>query len=92
METVLVVGSTGNIGVSAIIGALRSNRRVIAVVRNKAAGDKIFQHVGTKENITLAEADVLSEHGIANIVRQVEEGKLPSFQHVYAAGMYLSIP
>jgi NAD(P)-dependent dehydrogenase (short-subunit alcohol dehydrogenase family) len=87
METVLVVGASGNIGVSVIIGALRSNRHVLAIVRSKAAGEKVFQHVGSRDNITLVEADVSNEHGVADVVRQVEEGKLPAFQHVYASGM-----
>jgi len=35
METVLVVGATGNIGVSAVTAALRSKRNVLAIVRNQ---------------------------------------------------------
>ncbi|KAH6867504.1 hypothetical protein B0T10DRAFT_572251 [Thelonectria olida] len=38
METVLVVGATGNIGVSAVKAALNTGRHVLAVVRNKAIG------------------------------------------------------
>lgn len=86
METVLVVGASGNIGVSTIIAALRSNRQILAIVRSKAAGEKVFQHVGTTKNITLVEADVTSEDGVKKVVQQVREGKLPAFQHVYASG------
>ncbi|KAF6782189.1 short-chain dehydrogenase reductase family, partial [Colletotrichum sojae] len=32
-ETVLIFGASGNIGISAVIGALRAKRNVIAVVR-----------------------------------------------------------
>ena len=87
METVLVVGATGNIGVSVIIAALRSKRNVLAVVRNKASADKMFQHVGMKEGITIVEADVTSEHGVQAVVDRVKAGELPHFQHVYSTGM-----
>ena len=86
METVLVVGASGNIGVSVIIAALRSHRSVLAIVRNKASADKIFQHVGTKEGITFVEADVTSENGVQKVVAQVQAGTLPAFQHVYSTG------
>ena len=89
METVLVVGATGNIGVSVVIAALRSNRNVLAVVRNKASEAKMFQHVGTKSGITVVEADVTSEGGIQKVVDQVKAGELPAFKHVYSAGTYL---
>lgn len=89
METVLVVGASGNIGVSVIIAALRSGRQVLAIVRNKAAEDRLFQHVGTKEGITTVEADVATEDGVQTVVEQVKGGKLPAFQHVYSAGTCL---
>lgn len=87
METVLVVGSTGNIGVSVIIAALRRQLNVIALVRNKASADKIFQHVRGDhvDRITLAEADVISEDGVQKVVDRVKAGELPAFQHVYSA-------
>jgi short-subunit dehydrogenase len=87
METVLVVGSTGNIGVSAVIGALRSQRAVLAIVRNQASAEKLYKHVGTREGITTVEADITSDHGVRSIVDQVKAGKLPAFQHVYSAGI-----
>ena len=86
METVLVVGATGNIGVAAIIATLRSKRNVLAIVRNEASAAKMFQHVGTREGITTVEADIMSEHGVQSVVDQVKAGKLPAFQHVYSAG------
>lgn len=86
MEAVLVVGSTGNIGVSAVIGALRSKKQVLAIVRNKAAGEKLFQHVGTSENIILVEADIISDDGVQKVVQKVKDGKLPAFQHVFTSG------
>jgi NAD(P)-dependent dehydrogenase (short-subunit alcohol dehydrogenase family) len=89
METVLVVGASGNIGVSVIIAALRSKRNVLAVVRNQAASQKIFQHVGRKDGITVAEADVTKDDGVQGVVDQVKAGKLPAFQHVYSAGLFL---
>ncbi|KAL2023321.1 hypothetical protein VTK56DRAFT_3059 [Thermocarpiscus australiensis] len=90
METVLVVGSTGNIGVSAVKAALRSNRKVLAVVRNQDSANKLIKHVGSPEGITFAEADVLSDTGVKGVVDQVRAGRLPSFQHVYACvgGVY----
>ena len=89
MGVVLVVGATGNIGVSVIIAALRSHLSVLAVVRNEASADKLFQHVGTKEGITIVEADVTSDEGVQEVVDQVKAGKLPAFQHVYSTGVYL---
>lgn len=89
METVLVVGATGNIGTSAIIGALRSGRRVLAVVRNDNSATKLFRNLGTKEGITTVQADVTSEDGVRSVVEQVKSGKLPAFQHVYCCCKYL---
>jgi len=86
METVLVVGATGNIGVSVVKGALRSKRHVLAVVRNQASANKLIKHVGSPDGITLVEADVLSDSGVKGVVDQVRAGKLPPFQHVYACG------
>lgn len=85
-ETVLVVGSTGNIGVSAVIGALHTKRDVLAVVRNQESAEKLFKHVGTREGITIAEADITSEADMLRLVGDIKAGKLPAFQHVYAAG------
>ncbi|KIX06340.1 uncharacterized protein Z518_04316 [Rhinocladiella mackenziei CBS 650.93] len=89
METVLVVGATGNVGVSVIIAALRSKRNVLAVVRNQLSADKIYQHTGMKDGITVVEADVTSEHGVQEVVDRVKAGQLPAFQHVYSTvGIY----
>jgi len=94
METVLVVGATGNIGVAAVLGALRSKRNVLAIVRNQASANKLFQHVNTKDGITTVEADIMSEQGVQSVVDQVRAGKLPAFQHVYSAagGAYGATP
>lgn len=85
-ETVLVVGATGHIGVSAVIGALRSKRNVLAIVRNAAAAERLFSHAGTRDGITTVEADAVSEQGVQSVVDRVEKGELPAFQHVYSAG------
>ncbi|ETS86019.1 hypothetical protein PFICI_04044 [Pestalotiopsis fici W106-1] len=84
-ETVLVIGATGHIGVSAVIGALRTKRNVLAVVRNAAAVDKLFRLAGTRDGITTVEADITSEHGLQSVVDKVKNGELPAFQHVYSA-------
>ena len=88
-ETVLVVGATGTIGISAIIGALRTKRNVLAIVRNSTSADKMFRHVGTREGITTVEANVISEHGVQGVVDKVKSGELPAFQHVYCAGEFI---
>jgi len=91
MPTVLAVGATGNIGVAAIIGALRNKYNVLAVVRNQASADKLFEHVGTKDGITTVEADITSDSGVQTVVDQVRSGKLPAFQHVYSsAGAWIA--
>ncbi|KAJ0162903.1 hypothetical protein CTA2_3844 [Colletotrichum tanaceti] len=93
-ETVLVFGASGNMGISAVIAALRSGRQVLAVVRNKANGEKIHKYAGTREGITVAEADPTSEGSLRALVDQVRAGKLPSFQHVWASsgGIYWETP
>ena len=91
METVIVVGASGRIGVSVITAALRSQRNVVAIVRNKAAAEKMFPHVGTKHGITVVEADITSEAGVEKVVDRVGSGNLPGFQHVYSAGAYLRL-
>ncbi|TDZ15577.1 hypothetical protein Cob_v011393 [Colletotrichum orbiculare MAFF 240422] len=93
-ETVLVTGASGNIGVAAIIGALQANRRVIAVVRSQASAEKIFDYVGSRDGITIVEADVTSEESIRGVVDLAQAGKLPSFQHVWvsAGGVYWDTP
>lgn len=93
METVLVIGATGNIGVSAVTAALRSKRKVLAIVRNEASAEKLLKHIGSSEEITFVEADVLSDSGIRGVVDQVRVGKLPSFQHVYSCGsLHIILP
>ncbi|OWY55548.1 hypothetical protein AA0119_g12565 [Alternaria tenuissima] len=93
-ETVLVVGSTGNIGVAAVKGALNSKRNVLAIVRNQASADKLIRHVGSSQGITFAEADISSDTGVQRVVEKVREGQLPAFQHVYSCvgGEYVSTP
>jgi NAD(P)-dependent dehydrogenase (short-subunit alcohol dehydrogenase family) len=90
METVLVVGATGNIGTAAVIGALIAGHKVLAIVRNADSATKLLESVGSREGITTIEANVMSDTGVQSVVDQVKAGKLPSFQHVYAAGMYLT--
>jgi NAD(P)-dependent dehydrogenase (short-subunit alcohol dehydrogenase family) len=89
METVLVVGATGNIGTAAVIGALAAGYKVLAIVRNTSSANKLFENVGSREGITTVEANVMSDTGVQSVVNNVKAGKLPSFQHVYAAGEYL---
>jgi len=85
-ETVLVIGSTGHIGVAAVLGALGAGRNVLAIVRNAQSAEKMYKHVGTKEGITVVEADISKDDGVEGVVKQVEKGELPSFHHVYACG------
>lgn len=86
LERVLVIGATGNIGVAAVKGALRSGRQVLAIVRNQASADKLYKHVGSKEGIQVVEASVTSDTGVKSVVDQVKAGKLSAFQHVYTCG------
>lgn len=88
-ETVLVIGATGNMGTAAVIGALAAGHNVLAIVRNSDSANKLFENVGSREKITTVEADVMSDTGVQIVVDQVKAGKLPSFQHVYAAGKCL---
>lgn len=84
-ETVLVLGATGNIGVAAVIGALRSGRKVLAAVRNQTSAKKLYNNIKEgADRITTVEADVASEQGVQGIVDKVRAGALPAFQHVYA--------
>lgn len=94
LERVLVVGATGNIGVAAVKGALRSGRQVLAIVRNQASADKLYKHVGSSQGIQVVEASVVSDTGVKGVVDQVKAGKLPAFQHVYTCvgGEYTDVP
>ncbi|KAM6477031.1 hypothetical protein HDV62DRAFT_374043 [Trichoderma sp. SZMC 28011] len=93
-EHVLVIGATGNIGVAAVKGALKSGREVLAIVRNQASAEKLYKHVGSTKGIQVIEADVTSDTGIKSVVDQVKAGKLPDFQHVYTCvgGEYTNVP
>jgi len=86
METVLVVGATGNIGVSAVKAALNSRRHVLAIVRNQDSVAKLTKHIGSSEGITFVEADALLDTGVRGVVDKVKAGQLPAFQHVYSCG------
>jgi short-subunit dehydrogenase len=87
-ETVLVVGATGNIGIAAIIGALCSDRNVLAVVRDQRSAKKIFEHVLIgHDRIKIVEADAVSDQGVQSVVDKVRARSLPDFQHVFACGM-----
>ncbi|TLS29609.1 hypothetical protein PpBr36_00879 [Pyricularia pennisetigena] len=88
METVLIVGSTGNIGIAAAHGALQAGRKVLAVVRSQASADKLIKAVGSAEGITTVVADVTSDTAIKGVVDRVRAGELPAFQHVYACVAY----
>lgn len=86
METILVVGSTGNIGTSAVCAALRAKRQVLAIVRSQSSADKLVKNVGTDKSIFFAIADVASNTVIKSVVDQVRAGTLPAFQHVWSSG------
>ncbi|KAL2830987.1 hypothetical protein BJY01DRAFT_240234 [Aspergillus pseudoustus] len=92
METVLVVGATGNIGVSVIRGALNSGRNVLAIVRSQASADKLVRYIGSAEGITFVEANVAADDGVQDVVDKVRAGQLPAFQHVYSCvgGEYIT--
>lgn len=95
METVLIIGSTGNIGVAAVTAALRSNRDVLAVVRNQESAGRLVKHITStgivtpeeaERRITVAEADVISQTGVKAVVDRVRAGTLPAFHHVWSSG------
>jgi hypothetical protein len=44
---------------------------VLAMLRNQESAEKVFQAFGAKVLITLVEADVISKHGIQQIIEQV---------------------
>ncbi|SMR64424.1 unnamed protein product [Zymoseptoria tritici ST99CH_3D1] len=103
METVLVIGSTGNIGVAAVTAALRSNRDVLAVVRNQESAGRLVKHIistgivtpeEAERRITVAEADVISQTGVKAVVDRVRAGTLPAFHHVWSSvgGDYVATP
>lgn len=89
-ETVLVIGSTGNIGLSAVHAALKAGRKVLAVVRNQSSADRLVKNIGSDEGITFTQADVSSDTGVKGVVDQVKAGKLPAFQHVWSSGRWHS--
>ncbi|CCF39577.1 hypothetical protein CH063_00034 [Colletotrichum higginsianum] len=85
-QTVLVIGATGNVGIAAILGALRAGLNVLAVVRNQDSAKKIKEHVSEgHDKITVVEADVISDQGVQGVVDKVRAGALPAFQHVFSS-------
>jgi short-subunit dehydrogenase len=88
MLTVLIIGATGNIGISAVLAARKLDYHVLAIVRSKESAEKLFAHVGSSGSITTVEADILSDKGVKSVVEKVRQGVLPAFQHVYAAGKF----
>ncbi|CAA9957411.1 hypothetical protein P3342_001215 [Pyrenophora teres f. teres] len=83
-ETVLVVGATGNIGIATIIGALRSDRNVLAVVRNQHSAKNVFEHVlGGHDRIKIVEANAVSDEGVQSVVDKVRAGGLCPLSSMY---------
>ncbi|PVI05585.1 NAD(P)-binding protein [Periconia macrospinosa] len=100
-ETVFIIGATGNIGTSAVQGALNAGYNVLATVRNASSAAKLFKNLSqtddsdvNKQRITTVEVDCVSENGVKDVVKKVEKGELPAFQHVYACvgGPYSPTP
>lgn len=89
-ETVLVLGASGNIGISAIFGAKATGRNVIAVVRSKESQDKVVKAVGSADGITFTIGDATDEKACHAVVEDVKAGKLPAFHHVFSASMLSS--
>jgi NAD(P)-dependent dehydrogenase (short-subunit alcohol dehydrogenase family) len=78
-QSVLVVGSSGNIGVSVITAALRSGYNALALIRDMSAKEKVLSHVDSQvseacERITFVEADVTSEDGVSKVVQNGQSG------------------
>lgn len=86
-ETVLVLGSTGNIGTVAIYGALAAGCAVLAVVRDSESAMKLRDNVGYSSRITAVEASVVDEGGVDTVIEKVRQGILTAFQHVFSASM-----
>ncbi|EFQ85068.1 hypothetical protein PTT_20113 [Pyrenophora teres f. teres 0-1] len=83
-ETVLVVGATGNIGIATIIGALRLDRNVLAVVRNQHSAKNVFEHVlGGHDRIKIVEANAVSDEGVQSVVDKVRAGGLCPLSSMY---------
>lgn len=96
-EAVLIIGASGNVGISVIIAALHSNLDVLAPVRNDKAKHKILHDLTYDpslpvDRITFAEVDISQDDGVASIVARVEKGDLPAFQHVYSTGRAQRVP
>ncbi|KAL7771049.1 hypothetical protein CFE70_000990 [Pyrenophora teres f. teres 0-1] len=84
-ETVLVVGATGNIGIATIIGALRLDRNVLAVVRNQHSAKNVFEHVlGGHDRIKIVEANAVSDEGVQSVVDKQD------IDHRIVGGQYFS--
>lgn len=89
VETIFVIGATGNIGTSAVQAALSAGYHVLATVRNAASAAKLFRNLGgEKDGVTTVEVDCVSDTGVQSVVDRVRAGELPAFQHVYACGMF----
>ncbi|KAE8856315.1 hypothetical protein PTNB73_09580 [Pyrenophora teres f. teres] len=88
-ETVLVVGATGNIGIATIIGALRLDRNVLAVVRNQHSAKNVFEHVlGGHDRIKIVEANAVSDEGVQSVVDKHTNQQ--DIDHRIVGGQYFS--
>ncbi|KXJ87499.1 hypothetical protein Micbo1qcDRAFT_197818 [Microdochium bolleyi] len=102
-EAVLIFGASGNIGVAAVIAALRSGRHAIAVVRSENSADSLRTTAAglisrdKLDRLTVLVADLSTVQGYKDVVaRAIQSGGKGShgFQHVWSSmgGDYLETP
>lgn len=76
-EGVLIFGASGNVGLAAVFGALRSGRRAIAVVRSQRSADALRATVARDSagsdhggRLEVLDADLSTVQGYLNVVAQ----------------------
>ncbi|KAJ1323880.1 SDR family NAD(P)-dependent oxidoreductase [Microdochium nivale] len=93
-EGVLIFGASGNIGVAAVIAALRSGRRAIAVVRSDKSAESLRTSVASgvslekQDQLKTLVADLSTVEGFKNVVAraiQADDEQGRGFQHVWAS-------
>jgi len=104
-EGVLIFGASGNVGLAAVFGVLRSRRRAIAVVRSEKSADTLRATVAQNsagdehgDRLEVLVADLSTVQGYSTVVTKAAEsegeegaGGGKGFQHVWTSSKLFRI-
>jgi len=76
MKTILITGASRGIGYDTALQLCRTKHRVIAVARNSAGLEKLYNEVrtaGYAENLIVIPADISTRVGVVDLVNRIKE-------------------